>query len=74
MDWNAAGAVGEIMDQFNACNQLYATDATIRKVLLKDEALYSGSVRDVGVALSRWPNMRQPRLGNSTGLFHGHGW
>ena len=127
MDWNAAGAVGEIlgaiavfltllylaaqirqtnkmarfdttrevMAQFNACNHLYATDATIRKVLLKkdelsvdeaeqlysyvdmycnawttaqmafdqgliDEALFSGTVKDVEVALSRWPNMQQP--------------
>ena len=126
MDWNAAGAVGEILGavavfltllylatqikqtnkmarfettreivgQFNACNHLYATDATIRKVMLKkeelsveeaeqlytyvdmycnawataqmafdqgliDEALYSGTVKDVGVAMSRWPNMRQ---------------
>ncbi len=71
MDWNAAGAVGEIlgavavfltllylaaqirqtnklarfettreiMAQFNACNQLYATDATIRTVLLKKDEL-----------------------------------
>jgi len=126
MDWNAAGAVGEIlgaaavfvtliylaaqirqtntmarfdttreiMAQFNACNQLYATDETIRKVLLKkgdlsleeaeqlysyadmycnawttaqmafdqgliDETLFSGVVKDVHVALRRWPNMRQ---------------
>jgi hypothetical protein len=127
MDWNAAGAVGEIlgavavfltllylaaqirqankmarfettreiMGQFNACNHLYATDATIREVLLKkgelsfeeaeqlysyvdmycnawgsaqmafsqglvDEALFDGVVRDVGVAMKRWPSMRQP--------------
>jgi hypothetical protein len=85
----------EIMAQYNACNQLYATDATIRKVLLKsdeltfeeaeqlysyvdmycnawatvefayvqglvDETLFKGSLNDVGVALTRWPNMRQP--------------
>jgi hypothetical protein len=126
MDWNAAGAIGEIlgavavlvtllyvavqvkqtntmarfettreiMAQFNACNQLYATDETIRKVLLKndelsveeaeqlysyvdmycnawataqmafdqgliDRMLFSGVVKDVAVALSRWGNMRQ---------------
>ena len=29
----------EIMAQFNACNQLYATDASIRFVLLKTEPL-----------------------------------
>jgi hypothetical protein len=71
MDWNAIGAVGEVlgaiavlltlvylaaqirqankmaqfestrevMAQFNACNQLFATDATIRKVLLKTDEL-----------------------------------
>ena len=71
MDWNAAGAVGEIlgavavfltllylaaqirqankmahfetsreiMAQFNACNHLIATDATIREVLLKEGEL-----------------------------------
>jgi hypothetical protein len=127
MDWNAAGAVGEIlgavavfltllylatqirqtnkmarfettreiMAQFNACNHLCATDATIRDVLLKkgelsvgeaeqlysyvdmqcnawataqmafneglvDQALFGGVVRDVGVAMSRWPSLRQP--------------
>jgi len=127
MDWNAVGAVGEmlgavavfltllylaaqirqtnklarfettreLMAQFNVCNQLYATDATIRTVLLKkdelsieeaeqlysyvdmycnawatahlafdqgliDKTLFSGAVRDVEVALRRWPNMRQP--------------
>jgi hypothetical protein len=27
---------------------------------LVDEALFGGVVRDVGVALDRWPNMRQP--------------
>lgn len=126
MDWNAAGAIGEIlgaiavlatllylaaqirqtntmarfettreiMTQFNACNQLYATDESIRRVLLKEEelsveeaeqlysyadmycnawataqmafdqglidkALFSGVVKDVAVALSRWRNMRQ---------------
>ena len=126
MDWNAAGAIGEIlgaiavfltllylatqikqtnkmarfettreiMGQFNACNHLYATDATIREVLLNkgelsveeaeqlysyvdmycnawataqlaldqglvDEALFAGVVRDIGVAMNRWPNMRQ---------------
>ncbi len=127
MDWNAAGAVGEIlgavavfltllylatqirqtnkiarfettreiMAQFNACNHLCATDATIRDVLLKegalsvgeaeqlysfadmhcnawataqmafnegliDQVLFSGVVRDVEVAMNRWPSMRQP--------------
>jgi len=127
LDWNAVGAVGEIlgavavfltllylaaqirqsntlarfeasreiMAQFNACNQLYATDATIRKVLLAkdelsveeaeqlysyvdmycnawataqlafdqgllEETVFSGVVKDVDVALRRWPNMRQP--------------
>lgn len=126
MDWNAAGAIGEVMGavavlvtllylaaqvrqtntmarfettreimaQFNACNQLYATDQTIRRVLLKkddlsvdeaeqlysyvdmycnawataqmafdqgliDKTLFSGVVKDVDVALSRWANMRQ---------------
>jgi hypothetical protein len=71
MDWNAAGAVGEILGavavfltllylaaqirqankmahfetsreilaQFNACNHLIATDATIREVLLKEGEL-----------------------------------
>src|SRR5210317_343842 len=71
MDWNAAGAIGEIlgavavfltllylaaqirqgnkmahfetsreiMAQFNACNHLIATDATIREVLLKEGEL-----------------------------------
>jgi len=29
----------EIMAQYNACNQLYATDATIRNVLLKTDEL-----------------------------------
>jgi len=29
----------EIMGQFNACNQLYATDASIREVLLKTSEL-----------------------------------
>jgi hypothetical protein len=127
MDWNAVGAVGEILGavavfltllylatqvrqtnkmarfetsreiigQFNACNHLYATDATIREVLLKkgelsveeaeqlysyvdmycnawataqlafdqglvDDALFAGVVRDIEVAINRWPNMRQP--------------
>ena len=127
MDWNAAGAIGEIlgavavfltllylaaqirqtnkmarfestreiMAQFNACNHLCATDATIREVLLKkgelsvgeaeqlysyvdmycnawattqmafnkgllDDAVFSGAVRDVGVAMNRWPSIRQP--------------
>jgi len=126
VDWNAVGAVGEIlgavavfltllylatqikqtnkmarfettreiMGQFNACNHLYATDAAIREVLLKrgeltfeeseqlysyadmycnawataqlafeqglvDDALYAGVVRDIEVALNRWPNMRE---------------
>ena len=126
MDWNAAGAVGEILGavavfatllylaaqirqtntmarfettreilaQVNACNQLYATDESIRKVLLKrdelsveeaeqlysyadmycnawataqmafdqgliDQTLFSGMVKDVDVALTRWPNMRE---------------
>ena len=127
MDWNAAGAVGEIlgavavfltllylatqikqtnkmarfeatreiMAQFNACNHLCATDATIREVLLKkgelsveeaeqlysyvdmycnawattqlafdqglvDESVWAGAAKDVGVAMNRWPSMRQP--------------
>lgn len=127
MDWNAAGAIGEIlgaiavfltllylaaqirhantlahfetvrevMAQFNACNHLIATDGKIRQVLLKEgelsvdeaEQLYSyvdmycnawlttqisfdqglidasvwaGVIRDVEVAMNRWPNMRQP--------------
>jgi len=127
LDWNAAGAIGEIlgaiavfltlaylaaqirqankmarfettreiMAQFNACNQLYATDPSIRRVLceegvlsdedgeqlysyvdmycnawataqmafsegLIDETLFRGVVKDVAVALRRWPNMRQP--------------
>ena len=85
----------EIMAQYNACNQLYATDATIRNVLLKtdeltfeeteqlysyvdmycnawatvefgyeqglvNETIFNGTLNDAGVALSRWPNMRQP--------------
>ncbi len=85
----------EVMAQFNACNQLFATDATIRNVLLKtteltfeeseqlysyvdmycnawgtvqaahdqgliEDSLFSGALNDVGVALERWPNMRQP--------------
>lgn len=73
MDWNAAGAVGEILGaiavfltllylaaqirqankmahfettreviaQFNACNHLIVTDATIREVLLKEGELSS---------------------------------
>ena len=127
MDWNAVGAVGEIlgavavfltllylatqvkqtnkmarfeatreiMAQFNACNHLCATDATIREVLLKkgelsveeaeqlysyvdmycnawgttqmafnqglvDEVLYASTIKDVSVAMKRWPSMRQP--------------
>ena len=71
MDWNAAGAIGEIlgavavfltllylatqikqtnkmarfettreiMGQFNACNQLLATDPAVRKVLLTEREL-----------------------------------
>ena len=126
MDWNAVGAVGEIlgavavfltllyltaqirqankmahfettreiMAQVNACNHLIATEPTIREVLLKEgdlsvdesEQLYSyvdmycnawattqiafdqglvekpvwaGVMKDVEVAMNRWPNMRQ---------------
>ena len=125
MDWNAAGAIGEmlgagavfltllylaaqirqtnrmarfeatreIMAQFNTCNHLIATDASIRKVLLKpgelsleeaeqlysyvdlycnawgtaqiaydqgfvDASMWSGVIKDVEVALNRWPNMQ----------------
>jgi len=84
----------EIMGQFNALNLLYATDSSLRDVLLNegaltldqeeqlyayvdsycnawttaqiafaegqiDEAMYSGVVRDVGIALERWPGMRR---------------
>ena len=83
------------MAQFNACNHLIATDASIRQVLLKEgelsvdeaEQLYSfvdmycnawtttsiafdqglvdrsimaGVMKDVEVAMGRWPNMRRP--------------
>jgi hypothetical protein len=48
----------EIMGQFNACNQLYATDAINQGLV--DETLYNGAGRDVRVAMGRWPNMRQP--------------
>jgi len=79
VDWNAAGAVGEIlgavavfltllylavqirqtnktarfdttrelMAQFNACNQLVATDATIREVLLKESELSVGEAEQL---------------------------
>lgn len=84
----------EITGQFNACNHLYATDTAIRQVLLKkgelsedeaerlysyvdlycnafataqlafdqglvDDAVWAVTVRDIEVALNRWPNMRQ---------------
>jgi hypothetical protein len=84
----------ELMAQFNDLNRLYATDSTVRQVLLKegdlsreeqeqlytyadmycnawataqlafnqgllDAALYQSVVKDVHVALNRWPSMQQ---------------
>lgn len=86
--------IREVMGQFNSLNLLYATDASLREVLLKegeltgdqeeqvyayvdsycnawatvqsafdqgqiDAALFNGAVRDVDIAIKRWPGMRR---------------